>query len=476
MINNDFDEEDGEVAEFRLSKKQSFADDIMDDPFHIEVGYGGAGRGGKSIFGAYKFTTLALNYPDTRYGIGRKELKTLKETTLVSIFKVFRMLKLKEGIDYKYKDKESAIEFANGSKFIFLDLKYQPSDPLYEWLGGYELTSAWVDESGEVPSQAIAVLQTRVGNWNNAKYGIKGKVLETFNPSKGHVYTRYWKPSEFKENNMPNHRIFIRALPTDNPDIEPDWIENVMKTGNKVIIARLIEGNFDYDDDKLKIFNYDKLTDLFTNTKITGKKFITIDPAGKGKDKTVVMVWDGWVVTDIYFETETDQSRLFEKIRNLQQQHDVPNSQTIVDYTGIGAGLGDFLKCKTFQGAKAPMLTSEELQKKTNGEDFASINLLYLNLRSQCFFELANKINDNKISVKTDDRNLQESIVEELDCIKEVPVNLGEKRKIIPKDSDKVGVETIKSLLGHSPDFADCMSMRMYFEYNEEPEYAIYSF
>src|SRR5438552_605140 len=82
---------------------------------------------------------------------------------------------------------------------------------------------------------AIEILSTRVGRRNTntrwtgnlQKYFgeydeqdgwiLKPIFLETFNPEKGHIYTRYWKP--FKDRTMPLKRAFVRALASDNPHL-----------------------------------------------------------------------------------------------------------------------------------------------------------------------------------------------------------------------------------------------------------------
>lgn len=111
------------------------------------------------------------------------------------------------------------IRFANGSEILLIDLAYKPSDPLYERLGSLELTDGAIDESGEVDEMAIQILSTRIGRYRNSEYGIRRKILETFNPNKGHVNRRYYIPH--REKTLPEHRIFIPALVTDNKKIDP---------------------------------------------------------------------------------------------------------------------------------------------------------------------------------------------------------------------------------------------------------------
>jgi hypothetical protein len=81
----------------------------------------------------------------------------------------------------------------------------------------------------------------------------------------------------------------------------------------------------------------------------------------------------------------------------------------------------------------------------------------YENLRTQCYYELAERVNDCEIYIATDSGSLQTAIVEELFQTRKRPYN-GQKLQIMPK------AEIKGRLRGKSPDFADALMMRMWFE------------
>ena len=70
-----------------------------------------------------------------------------------------------------------------------------------------------------------------------------------------------------------------------------------------------------------------------------------------------------------------------------------------------------------------------------------------------------------KLIVSND--NDRENIIEELDVIKQKNPDKWGKLQIITK-------EEIKELIWRSPDFADSIAMRMWFELNRQPEVQIY--
>lgn len=127
--------------------------------------------------------------------------------------------------DYKNNSQKNTVTFNNGSIVYFIDLDYKPSDPLFTKLGGLEITGAFVDESNEVSMKALEILSTRIGRKKNKQYGILGKMLQAFNPDKGHVYTNFYEP--FVKGTLPDHVKFVPALAIDNPYLDRNYIKNL---------------------------------------------------------------------------------------------------------------------------------------------------------------------------------------------------------------------------------------------------------
>ena len=76
----------------KLHEKQREALFILTDNQTKEFAYGGAAGGAKSWTGALWLVLSCLAYPDTRYFVGREELKRLRESTLITIFRVAKSL------------------------------------------------------------------------------------------------------------------------------------------------------------------------------------------------------------------------------------------------------------------------------------------------------------------------------------------------------------------------------------------------
>src|SRR3990167_4971386 len=118
-----------------------------DQTFFVLMG-GGAG-GGKSWLGAEWLIVNCYRYPGSRWFIGRNELKRLMGSSFITFQKVCKHHQIPRD-DWKLNGQYNYIEFKNGSRIDLLDLKYTPSDPMYERFGSTEYTDGALDEAGEI--------------------------------------------------------------------------------------------------------------------------------------------------------------------------------------------------------------------------------------------------------------------------------------------------------------------------------------
>lgn len=426
------------------SSKQHEAYLKLNDETTKEVLYGGAAGGGKSWLGCEWLIINCLRYPNTKWFIGREELKRLRSSTFQTLLKVRQHHGIAQ--DYwRYQGQDNFIEFPNGSRIDLLDLQYKPSDPMYERFGSLEYTGGWIEEGGEINFGAYDVLKTRIGRWYNTEYNLLPKLLVTCNPKRNWMYDEFILP--YRSKTLPQHQAFIEAYVTDNPYIDKEYIVNLKNIKDESKKERLLHGNWDYDNDPTRIYSDDGLDNLRTNEFIqpTGKTYITCDVARFGADKTVIMVWDGFVVIDIYVADQTGIDEVILTIRQLSNKYNVGRSNVVIDQDGVGGGAVDVLRAKGFtNNAKA-------IVNKFKNEN-------YRNLKSQCYFKSASRVNDFGIYLSPIVANkCYKELKEELAAIKQDNPDSDENRLgIIKKDK-------IKEAIGRSPDYADCFMMREYF-------------
>ena len=184
------------------------------------------------------------------------------------------------------------------------------------------------------------------------------------------------------------------------------------------------------------------------------KKYITADIARFGKDSTTIGYWNGWRLEEIHVYNKASITESANIIKALATRKQVPMSKIIVDEDGVGGGVVDILKCNGFvNNSKA--LEGAESGKADN----------FNNLKSQCYFNLAEKINSSKVYVAPTD--YADKITEELEQVKQHNMDKDGKKMVLPKDK-------VKENIGRSPDFSDMMMMRAFFEYQRVFQFSIY--
>src|SRR3990167_5413372 len=371
----------------KLNQKQYQAYQYLTDKETTEIFFGGGAGGGKSYLGCFWIVLSCIKYPGIRCIIGRAHLKTLRESTLLTFFKTCKDFGLISDKDYKYSYMQGKITFENTSEIYLKDLYLYPSDPEFDSLGSTEYTLGFIDEVSEISEKSKNIVMSRL-RYKLDEFGLMPKLLLASNPSKNFAYREYWKP--WKESNLPIYRKFIPALVGDNQFISDYYAENLKKL-DKNSMQRLLYGNLDYDDDPSRLFDYDRINDIFHKTKplnIRSNYFISADIARFGSDKSVVIVWDNLHIEKIYVGEKQSTEITKNAITHFANTYGVPIHQIVIDEDGIGGGIVDQLHVQGFvNNSKAYESLKEQ---KITIHNFA-------NLKTQCYVKLSEYVNENKI-------------------------------------------------------------------------------
>lgn len=423
-----------------------------------KIAYGGAKGGGKSFLGANLIFGDALTYNGIHNFIARSKLNDLRRFTIPTIYEVFD----KWGLDHekyiKWNGQDSYFKLHNGSRVYMIDCKYQPSDPLFERFGSVQMTRGWIEEAGEVSYDAADNLRLTVGRWKNNEYNLLGKILYTLNPKKNWIYRDIYKP--WKDDELPEDTKFIQAFVWDNPFIPKSYVKSLKQTKNKTRYQRLYKGNWDYDDDPSVLVEYDALIDSFRNDHIlpdTNNRYITADIAMQGSDLFIVGVWYGWVLAEVIVKEKSGGKEIIDIINDARRRHSIRQSHVVYDNDGLGSfigGSGGFLP-------GALQFNNGSRSLKFNGEDEN-----YEHLKAQCYYHLADRINNGEIWLRAlNGSRYYEHTIEELEQIKSIDNDVDGKIRLIKKAD-------VREAIGRSPDISDMIAMREFFEldYSTLPE------
>ena len=401
-----------------------------------EVLFGGAAGGGKSWVGVSYLITMCLNYPKTRYLMGRSKLDSLKKTTLNTFFEVCSMWNVKANEHYNFNGSSNVITFYNGSEIILKDLFLYPSDRNFDSLGSLEITGAFIDEANQITEKAKNIVASRL-RYKLDENDLIPKLLMTCNPAKNWVYTQYYRAAQ--ENKLKPYRKFIQSLVGDNEYISKHYEKQLFEL-DELTKQRLLFGNWEYDATQDSLIDYNAIISLFETKGVEGDRYITCDVARFGSDRTVIMLWEGLHLRYIRTMLKSAINDIVEEIKKLQQENQVALRNIIVDEDGVGGGVKDYLRCQGF-------VNNARALKNEN----------YQNLKTQCYYKLADLINKSQLGITCNNINTKNDIIEELEQVRTKDADKDNKLQILSKD-------TIKAMIGRSPDYADALAMRCYYE------------
>lgn len=368
--------------------------------------------------------------------MGRAVLKTLKETTLNSFFTVCSDWNVKKGETYKFNAQSNVIEFVNGSSIILKDLYQYPADPNFDSLGSLEISGAFIDEVNQCTEKAKNVVASRI-RYKLSDYKLRPKVLMSCNPAKNWVYDFY---KSWRDETLASHKKFVQAKLVDNPHIS-EFYEEQLKKLDPVSRERLLHGNWEYDEGKDRLFDYEAILNLFTNSTVKNEEedyYLSCDVALLGSDKLVICVWKGMVVEEIITKDKTSADNVEALIRSLADKYNIKKRNIIIDSDGVGQYLSHYMK------GVQPFINNGKALNQEN----------YQNLKTQCFYKLAEQVNMGNIWIKVNDIDLRNKIIEELEVVRRKNMDMDGKLAILSKKEMKI-------ILGHSPDYADALMMRM---------------
>ena len=450
-----------------ITNKQRHFLQLLEDPTINELLIGGAGGGAKSFSLGMGATLLARKYPGVRIFIGRKTLKSLKQSTINTLLtKVFPFLGLKPD-DYWMRFSDMSLEYKNGSKLIFGELDTNPSDPDFARIGSTEYDIAIVDEAGEITLQAKNAIKTRIGRGVLAEYGVPGKLIVSCNPSTNFLFSEYYEPYEklggggfqkwqigettvFEgteyESKLPSYRAFLRMGAYDNPFLPQSYIDN-LKTLPDRERKRILDGNWHYADDENSLFR-SALLDKATIWEIPASEdnniFIGVDLSDSGKDKTIFSLIKNGILMNqkasnvqMNWEKESKlpMGRLItDELVEFAQRNGIDQrlaSHIAVEINGVGASVRDFLRERGWH-----ILEYTATHKS----------------RSENYYNLMMDMDSGDIKIYHE--------INDLDGLRR---ELGaHSYEMINQEPSVVKKEKIKATVGHSPDRADSFAIANY--------------
>ena len=424
---------------FKPTEKQHNIFKYFDDNETNEVVYGGSLSSGKSYILCALMVMKCIQYQSIRIGLAREHLTNLKKTTIVSLFEVLGDWGLEADNHYKYNSQSGEITFFNDSKIILCELAYNPSDPNYTRLGGLLLTFGCIDEAGEINEKGKEIFQTRLGRWKNDELAVKPFLLMTCNPSKNFLYREFYLPN--KEGTIKDYQKFIQALPTDNPYVSKDYLENLERTLTPNEKRRLLRGDWEVFDDSEALFTYTDINYLFQYNSLDedDKQMRLSCDIAFTSDECVFIVWEGKSVQKIIKKDKLDRTTIVDTIKKICSEFKIRYDMISYDADGVGLYLREYFS------------SGKEIHN--GGKPIKDVG--YKNLKTELYFKLSEYSKSGILKIK--DEMFKSEIYDQLSVIKHKP------RQSMDNKIELISKSEMINVLGHSPDIADALAYGMIF-------------
>lgn len=381
-------------VELLFTPKQTQALEIMEDPNVKEVMYGGAKGGGKSVFLVqYAFIRcqqliqlfkipenpsfiLPVGYMGRKRGVDftKTTLETWKKIVPSSCYKI-RPMDKEIVIDNRVKiyyggmDDETSVNKMNSAEFAFIAL----------------------DQAEEITKDDLGLCKGTLRLRRNGKIP-KYKVLLTANPAP--CFLKY----EFIDAPPKDgSKVFIQALPTDNPFLDEGYIKTLTDAfkHRPELIRAYVHGSWD-DIESLNLLIRNDWANAAVNHTPREEQDIRItsaDVARYGHDETVIY---NLVDNKVVGENISGMNSANENAAKIMAMAKENKSDCIViDGDGFGGGVVDIV-AQMLKGTQKPTLFEINSGKKARTEK------KYINMRAEMWFHAATLLAENKVGIPND--------------------------------------------------------------------------
>lgn len=225
-----------------------------------------------SYLGSMWLCSSCIRFPNARMALVRKQLKDIKNSTLITIKKVLGEWGLVEDVNYSINNLTNVITFWNGSEILMMELADLPSDADFSRVGSLELSGVMVEEATEISERAADTIFSRI-RWQLDKSFKVPKMFLGCNPAPCWLRNRFVQDDEGNPVECRDNERFIRFSVWDNPDDEfrRTYEASLNRIKDNATRERLLYGNWDFSEpNSMAIYN-----------KFNGDRHLESDVKGK---------------------------------------------------------------------------------------------------------------------------------------------------------------------------------------------------
>jgi len=412
------------ILEF-FPEQDTFAKAVFSGSYNY-LAFAGDVRSGKTICILGILITLCKIYPNSRWVVVRKDLPTLKRTTLPTFNKYCNPSSFRES----FNRTDFIYTAVNQSQILFMPESIS-EDPDLNRFKGFEANGFFLNQPEELSINTFYTTSQRAGQWRIKPMPPALLILDP-NPNNTWFKSLFYDP--WKEGTLKSKYYFQEAKISKNPHIGDEYIDLQRDTLPPELFKRYFCREWEEIDEAYQLVPFEYIKQCRDEVTCDDETlYMGVDIGWSGSDPTVATILKGYNIIhrDKLDKSKTTESRDF--IINKMMQFGIDQNNVVVDNVGIGGGVCDELEEKRIYVHR---FTAGE----ACDESFGDIGLRFLNIRAFAQWMVKEELKHKRAGNFTDQRLIS-------DC-RSIKYKISDEKEIRIEDK-----EQIKKRLGRSPDF-----------------------
>ena len=411
--------------------------------------FGGAIRGGKTVWMVAEGIQLSLDHPGNVGLLCRQDMPSFKRTVLVEL--------------ERYMDVGTHIRGESGrEEFLPLIIQHHQTDHYFKIYTGKNKPASTIwytglgdDTRGLASKQGMTLgwfgvdqveqiseihFNNLIGRLSLNIPNIKRKVLLTANPMPGWVKERFIV-------NHPDDMVYIPSLPKDNPYLAEDYESELRDIYPEELVKAWLDGDWNVMESGNFLFSSTELQRAVDRDAIVeGDVKMGVDLSWGGGAESVAIIRQGNKVLSMerWIYRQEDAILNVTQIINLIKRFNIAPKNVNIDAMSGGSPIYSELLKQGYQ--VNPILAGEKAD-----------DALYMNKRAEMYYQLQKRFRDNLISIPNDRKLIAQLASIKYEIASEKKLQLISK-EYMRKHGDK------------SPDRADALALAFYEPITRDPQ------
>ncbi len=312
--------------------------------------FAGSVRSGKTSAIMTLLIVLGIAFTGSKWYVVRKDVPTLKRTTIPTFHLVCPKRFLKN-----FNKSELIAEFYNGSQILFMG-ENASEDPDCNRFKGLEANGFFLSQAEELRKLTFETCKMRSGQWklpewrNDPDKMPPSLILLDANPCQNWLKTLFYTP--WRSSSLPENMYFQQADIFKNPYLDQEYLEG-LKDLPIELYNRFVKNNWEAVEDLNQLIPWEYIHQCRKRIREESNTdqgyYMGVDVGHLGNDKTNIYILKGYNIFKRISYDKTRTTDVADIVEKLIMEFNINSDNVTVDAVGIGAGVVDELLVRGYR-------------------------------------------------------------------------------------------------------------------------------